>query len=129
MEVRKLAAIDIAFLGTRIIIAEFLLGVVGSAALGIFVALRSHTAFQLALSAYFLSLAVNYVPLLMYALAIGRAGSARTEVAGELGENTRQAMRRYRRGSLLLLLPFVIPTLAVLQERAESRKSSPTTDR
>ena len=124
IEIRKLAAIDIALLGRKIITAEFLLGVLGPAALGIFIALRSKTMSQLLLAAYFLSLALNYVPLFLYARAIGRAGTAELEIGAELARDKRGAMRRYRRGSLLLLLPLVVPIAAIRQEQSRRRGSS-----
>ena len=116
LDVRKLAAIDIAFLGPRLIIAEFALGVFGSLALGTFIALRSQGTSGRLLAIYLLSLGVNYVPLLLHAISLRRAGTARAEIADELAE-TKRAMGKYRRGSLLLLLPFVVPALAVVQER------------
>ena len=48
IDIRKLAAIDIAFLGKTFIIAEFVLGVFGIGALGVFVAVRGHTLVQVA---------------------------------------------------------------------------------
>jgi hypothetical protein len=41
IDVRKLAAVDIAFLGAKVILAEFTLGVVGPVALGIFTPSRA----------------------------------------------------------------------------------------
>ena len=117
IEIRKLAAIDLAFLGSKIIIPEFLLGVIGPAALGIFIALRSHTPTQQLLAAYFLSLSLNYVPLLFYAIRIGRSGTARQEIEDDLAYGKSAAMRKYRRGSLLLLVPFLVPVLAFAQSR------------
>ena len=83
-----------------------------------FVAVRGHTLFQAALAAYLISLAINYVPLMLYAFAIARAGSAPAEIGDEIGDDRRRAMRKYRRGSLLLLLPLVVPVLAIAQERS-----------
>jgi hypothetical protein len=116
IEIRKLAAIDMAFLGPRLIIAEFALGLFGTVALGLFTLSRAHSAQQVILAAYFIALGINYAPLLVYALAIARTGSARAEVADEVSADRRRAMRKYRRGSLLLLLPFVVPVLAIAQE-------------
>ena len=120
-DVRKLAAIDIAFLGARFIIAEFAVGVLGPLALGVFIALRSHSVSGLLMGAYFLTLGVNYVPLLLYAVAISRAGSAAREIGDELAVDRRRARRKYRRGSMLLLIPLVVPVLAVIQERQRRR--------
>ena len=126
IDIRKLAAIDIAFLGKTFIIVEFVLGAFGIGALGVFVAVRGQTLFQAALAAYLISLAINYVPLMLYAFAIARAGSARGEIADEVGDDRRRAMRKYRRGSLLLPLPLVVPVLAIAQERSRRHSSDPT---
>jgi hypothetical protein len=112
---RKLAAIDIVFLGSTIIVAEFAAGVLLSGCLGVFVLLRSHSAGQLAVGLYLLSLATNYVPMLIYALAITKAGSARLEMGDELN-NKREAMRRYRRMSILLLVPLLVPCVTIWRE-------------
>jgi hypothetical protein len=63
---RKLVAIDIVFLGSIFIIAEFASGVVLCVALGIFVLVRGNSFWQLA-------------PMLIYALVITKYKSARTE--------------------------------------------------
>lgn len=112
---RKLAAIDIAFLGSRFIIAEFAAGVLLCAGLGMFVFLRRHGSFaQLLLGLYLISLGVNYVPMLIYAIAITRAKSARLELGEEL-EDKRSAMAKYRRQSVLLLVPLLVPIVALTQ--------------
>jgi hypothetical protein len=98
-----------------VILAEFLLGVFGPLLLGIFIATRSHSAGQVALAVYFVLLGVNYVPLLLYAITIPSVDVAREEVAAEIALGKREAMRKYRRGSLLLLIPLVVPVLAVTQ--------------
>ena len=120
IEIRKLAALDIAFLGSKIVIGEFLLGVLGPAALGLWIASRAHAAFEWLLATYFFAMAFNYLPLLAYAVALTRWGDARALVAQEIDNGRREAMRRYRRGSLLLLLPLVIPVVALIQHRERS---------
>ena len=116
VNLRKLAAIDIAFLGSKIVIAEFAAGVAFCVALGAFIALRAHSASQIALAIYFILLGINYVPLFFYAVAITRARSARSELGDEL-DDQRRAMAKYRRQSLLLLIPLLAPILALMQER------------
>ena len=116
IEVRKLAAIDLLFLGSKVILAEFGLGVIGPPALGLLTLVRSHSPWQTVFGVYLLSLGVNYVPLLLYSIAMVRRGSAADEMAGELADRDR-AFRKYRRLSLLLLVPLVMPILAILQER------------
>ena len=120
LNVRRLAAIDIALLGPRIIIAEFSFGVIVPLAIGIFMALRGRSVNQALLSAYFVTLGVNYVPLLLHAWSLRDRSRARSEISSELGSDPQAAMRRYRRGSMLLLLPLVIPVLAVMQARVRN---------
>lgn len=115
IDIRKLAALDLAFLGPRIILTEFSLGVFGSFALGVFTLLRSHSMGGLALGSYLLLIAVNYVPLLLHAISIVRRKSARDEIADEVTEK-RRMFRKYRRQSLLLLVPLVVPILALAQQ-------------
>ena len=69
IEIRKLAAVDMVWLGTRIVLAEYALGValpLGLGLLSVRVALshRFGTALgQLALGIWLLGIAANYVPL------------------------------------------------------------------
>ncbi len=127
INVRKLAALDLALHGAPLIIGEFVVATVIGAALGIWLTLaglpvgHDASAFGLVLGVYFLCAALNYVPLLLYAVAIVRRKSARQEVAAELAEKDGHSARRYGAQSLLLFLPLVIPVLAILQE-AQSRK-------
>jgi membrane protein implicated in regulation of membrane protease activity len=120
MNPRKLVAIDIVFLGSIFIIAEFASGVVLCVALGIFVLVRGNSFWQLALGLYIISLGINYVPMLIYALVITKYKSARTELGDELIDQ-RRAMAKYRRKSLLLLVPLLVPFVAL---RREHRRAS-----
>jgi membrane protein implicated in regulation of membrane protease activity len=120
MNPRKLVAIDIVFLGSIFIIAEFASGVVLCVALGIFVLVRGNSFWQLALGLYIISLGINYVPMLIYALVITKYKSARTELGDELNDQ-RRAMAKYRRKSLLLLVPLLVPFVAL---RREHRRAS-----
>jgi|SRR5271165_115934 len=128
LNVRKLAAIDLRFLGAKVILVEFGLGVVGSAALGALTLRagiqRFHSSRMTLFGAYLLLLGVNYVPLLLHAVSLVRAGSAHQEIAGELGDQ-RAAMRKYRRQSLFLLLPLIVPIAAIVQEIQRRRATLP----
>jgi hypothetical protein len=84
----KLAAIDITFLGSKFIVAEFVGGVLLCLALGAFILLRAGSFWQFALGLYFVSLGINYVPMLIYALSITRSKSARAELGNELVDKT-----------------------------------------
>jgi hypothetical protein len=121
---RKLAAIDMVFLGPKLIIAEFAGGVLLCVALGTFVLFRGHSFWQLILALYLISLGINYVPMLVYAIAISRKQSARAEMGDELKDKGR-AMAKYRRQSILLLVPLLVPILAIAQR---SRKNQAVSD-
>jgi hypothetical protein len=114
---RKLAAIDIVFLGYKFVLAEYAVGVFLSAALGVFVLFRGHSFWQVVLGIYLICLGINYIPMLAYTLSIANKESARAELAGELSDKA-GAMAKYRRQSLLLLVPFAPPTLAIIQRQA-----------
>jgi len=118
LQVRKLAAIDLHFLGSKLIIAEFAVGVSGPVILG-GLTVRSgikhgHAAGTIAFGIYLLLLGINYVPLLVHAVQLTHSGTIREAIASDL-EDPKRAMRTYRRESLLLLLPLVVPVLSIHQ--------------
>ena len=121
MNVRKLAALDIVFHGPRLIVLEFGAAVLGLVVLGGFTLIHALAPGQhpsmatVAIGAYFLSLALNYLPLLVYAVAIARIGSAESEVANELKQRG-QSARKYGIQQLLLLVPLAVLLLAIAQE-------------
>ena len=119
IDVRKLAAIDLHFLGPRIILAEFGLGVPIMLALGILSLrvglLRTHALWQIVLGVYLLLLAVNYIPILWCAIDLTRHGNTAAELGDELRDKG-AAMRKYRRQSLWLLVPLAVP-IALMTRR------------
>jgi hypothetical protein len=117
---RKLAAIDIVFLGPKLIIGEFASGVLLCSALGTFVLFRGHSFWQAMLGLYLISLGFNYVPMLVYAIVISRKPSALSEMGDEL-KDKRRAMAKYRRQSILLLVPLLVPILALAQQRRKGQ--------
>lgn len=125
VNVRKLAALDIAFHGARFILAEFAAGVIlcggfGAFSLFAFSHNPDHPFFVLILGLALLWVALNYVPLWLYAIDITRSNSARQEVAFELEHKERYALK-YTLQSLWLLCPLVVPVLAISQEVKKSR--------
>jgi len=128
LNVRKLAAIDLQFLGAKLILTEFMAGVAGSAALGVLTlragVQRFHSWKMAILGIYLMLLGVNYVPLLLHAFSLVRQGSPLQEIAGELGDK-RAAFRKYRRQSLWLLVPLAVLVAAVVQERQRQRAAQP----
>jgi len=114
-DIRKLAAIDIVFLGYKLIFAEYAFGVFFSFALGIFVLYRSHSLWQAALGTYLICLGINYVPMFAYTVSIGNKQNALAELGDELIEK-RKSMSKYRRLSLLLLVPLLVPFFAITRD-------------
>ncbi|MFI5271485.1 MAG: hypothetical protein ACHQ4H_00450 [Ktedonobacterales bacterium] len=118
--IRKLAALDLVFHGRTFILIEFGFGVVFCGALGVWLLAigaqsgAADAAPRLLFGAYALSIGINYVPLLLYAIALARRNTARAEVAAELEQ--KGAVRKYSLQQLLLLVPLVIPILTVAQE-------------
>ena len=121
IDIRRLAAVDIALLGSRFILAEFSIGVFGSLCLGVLTLVRTHSPGGTFFGAYLLCIGVNYVPLLLHAISLVRDGTAYREIADEMLEKPRM-FRKYRRQSLLLLVPLVVPILAIIQGRSSDRK-------
>ena len=88
-----------------------------SPALGVFVLLLGRgTPAEIALGFYFISLGLNYVPMLVYAVAINKTKSAGTVLGNEL-DDKRAAMTTYRRQSIWLLVPLIVPIVALTQGR------------
>ena len=127
IKIRKLAALDIVFHGTRFILVEFIVavvvpGVIAASGFLAFFRNPAHPFAQVLLACVLSWIAINYVPLLLYTISIIRAKSAEREVAFEL-EHKDYYARKYSRQSLLLALPLVVPLLAVVQEmKRHSRK-------
>ena len=115
IDIRTLAALDIAFLGPRIILIEFAAGVLLPIALGAMTLARAGSPTMTLFGLYLITLGINYVPLMLYAISIVRAGSAAAEIAGE-SQDLKSMFRRYRRQSLLLLVPLAVPIASATQE-------------
>jgi hypothetical protein len=114
INLRKLAAIDLAF-GPKVIIAEFAAGALLCGALGILVLIQRDSVTELVLGVYLIGLSANYVRMLIYAIGITTNKSTRAEWGQELTDKP-WVIAKYRRQSLLLLVPFLVPTLALSQK-------------
>jgi hypothetical protein len=117
IQVRKLVAVELTFLGPKLVFAEYGFAVVVGAAIGILSLrvglLRTHALWQELLGIYLLFLALTYAVLLGLAIAIARGG-VREEIAGEL-HDVPAAFRKYRKQSLWLLVPLAVPLAAIHQ--------------
>jgi hypothetical protein len=117
INVRKLAALDIVFHGPRLILAEFAFGMVLCAALGLWSFFSPiHSLFMIIIGCFLLWVALNYVPLLLYAISIVRRKSAQQEVAFELAHKDTYARKYTLQTTIFLLVPLVLPLLAAYQE-------------
>ncbi len=120
ISIRKLVALDIVWHGLKPILAEFLLtvglgGVLAVFSLSFFIRTSPHPLYALILSLVFFSVALNYMPLLLYAFHFARHKNSELGVAFELAHKERYA-RKYQLQSLLLFVPFVVLILAIVQE-------------
>jgi hypothetical protein len=109
---RRLAAVDLAFLGPIVILSEFALGVVGPIALGAFTWHKSQSLGWTLFGVYLMTLGINYLPMLLHAIDLVRKGSAQLEIADEAGDRQR-LFRKYRAQSHWLLVPLVAPLAAL----------------
>ncbi|GCF10992.1 hypothetical protein [Dictyobacter arantiisoli] len=122
INIRKLAALDLVFHGSRLVLAEFAIAVIVCGSIGIFNLFAffrnpNHSLFTLIIGLILCWIGLNYVPLLLYAISIVRGKSAQQEVAFEL-EHKEIYARKYTLQSMwLLLLTLVIPILSLMQER------------
>ena len=106
-----------AWLGPKVIVAEYAFGVILPLALGVFTLHRTFSSpnwlnWQTFFGMWLISIAANYLPLFLYALSIARAGTVKAE-----GEPERPHARRYGVQQVIILIPFLVVIIAVIQER------------
>ena len=116
LDVRRLAAVDMhGTRGTRrrrlIILAEFALGTLGCAALGVWV-LTWGGAIGVVLGVWLLGLGANYAPLAWNVAAMWRPGRLEAELAGA---DLHEELRYYTRAQIWVFVPFWIGGLALAQ--------------
>ena len=126
INIRKLAAIDMAWLGTRVIVTEYAVGVILPLALGLLsvrAALHdgSIMGWEGALGVWLVCIGLNYVPLLVYSALIARAGTAKEE-----GQPEFVRARRYGVQQVIILVPLLVDVLAIIQELSQKRRAGKT---
>ena len=109
INIRKLAAIDMAWLGSRVILAEYALGIVLPLFLGL-VSVRGAGG-ERVLGLWLIGIAANYVPLFIYAVLIASGGTAKTE-----GQPEMVRAKRYGLQQVVILVPLLVVAMAIAQE-------------
>ncbi len=109
LNVRKIVALDIALHGSKFIIFEFIFGVTFAFVLGPYLLKSNYL-----LSWYIITLGLNYVPLLIYAINITRTGSAKNESKDELAD--RKQLISYSIRQFVIFVPFSTILLSIFQE-------------
>ncbi|MET7950439.1 hypothetical protein [Micromonospora sp. NPDC005324] len=128
MNVRRLAAIDMyGSRGTtrrrRIILAEFLVGVVLMVTSGVWLLASSSGLSTRAIGLWLTGAGLNYAPLSLYALALMRPGALDAELAGV---DIDRELRRYTVLQLWVFVPLSLVVLAIRNALAR-RKDRTTT--
>ena len=119
LSVKTLAAVDLyGRSGTshrrRLITWEFVLGTVGSAALGI-LSLGRGQGWTIVLGLWLIGISANYLPLALYARTLSKGDRLDVEVAGL---DLSAEIRRYSVMQIWLLVPFVVGTKAAIELRS-----------
>jgi hypothetical protein len=117
IKVRKLAAFDLYFRRPSLTLLEFAFAVFGFGTLGFVAVFLGLTRSVLAagIGVYLLFLGIDYAPLLAYGILILRRSSPKEELGEEL-DDIPHFRRKYGIQQTLLMVPLVIPALAVTQE-------------
>ena len=125
LNVARLAELDMAWHGPRLILWEFGIGVIGPAALGL-LSLRYMVAHGLSLLSWpgllgveLLAIALNYVPLLVHALRLRRYRSRLQSTKSYIEMDSTEA-RSYGVRQLWLLVPGAVVLFAIRQSRSSS---------
>jgi hypothetical protein len=123
MNVRRLAAVDMhGSRGTarrrRIILAEFLVGVVAMVALGIWFLASSSSLGGRAIGLWFTGAGLNYAPLSIHAIALTRPGALDAELTGV---DIDRELRRYTVLQLWVFVPLALVVFAVRDALARRR--------
>jgi hypothetical protein len=115
MDVRRLAAVDLHGAAgrpvrRRIILAEFVLGLVLMVAVGIWMLFFTRSVGWWVLGAWFVGVGLNYLPLSLHALDLSRPGRLEAELAGaDLGAEG----RLYTRVQLWVFVPLALVVFAL----------------
>lgn len=102
----------------RIILAEFLVGVVAMVALGIWLLASSSSLGSRAIGLWFTGAGLNYAPLSLHAIALTRPGALDAELTGV---DIDRELRRYTILQLWVFVPLALVVFAVRDALARRR--------
>ena len=111
-----------AWLGTRVIVTEYALGVILPFILGL-LSLRSGlrdpkiSNWETILGIWLVTIAANYIPLFIYAVLIAKAGTVKEEGQPEIAN-----AKRYGIQQIIILVPFLVVIAAIVQELRQGCK-------
>jgi hypothetical protein len=114
--IRKLVAVDMVWLGSRVIVAEYALGILLPIALGV-LSIRAgyfspvRTPWQIGLGIWLVCIGINYIPLFIYAVLIALGGTVKEE-----GQPENANARKYGIQQAVILIPLLVVILALVQE-------------
>ena len=116
INIRKIVAVDMVLHGTRFILAEFAIGVILPLVIGLISIFPgifgfAQSGLQTVIGYWMLGIAVNYIPLFIYAVLIARAGTVKAE-----GEPELVHIKRYNIQQLIVFIPLLIAIVALVQE-------------
>lgn len=120
IDLRKIATLDLALQGPVVVRTEFFCGVFVSVGLGVFVLMKTQSPWQIALGIYLFCLAANYVPMLLWVMTLPSRAAAWSELGPEWRYRGR-VLRKYRRQSLILLVPLFPLVLALASRNRDMR--------
>ncbi|MEU4480009.1 hypothetical protein AB0F68_18420 [Micromonospora sp. NPDC023966] len=117
-DVRRLAAVDMhgsagSPVRRRVILVEFVVGLVGCVALGLWAA-RGGGPVRAALGGYLALVGLNYAPLALHAVSLSRRGALERELDGV---DVPAELRYYTPRQLWIFVPLVPVVLAARQAR------------
>lgn len=119
VDVRRLAAVDMyggagSRLRRRVILVEFIVGVLGGPLIALWAASDSQSAGRLILAGWLFSISANYLPLAWHALALSRRGALEAELANV---DVLSELRRYAGAQLWVLVPLLLVVQGIRQRR------------
>lgn len=125
LNVSRLVELDLAFLGPRVIVSEFAVGVVGCVTLGalsLSYAFRTHSTFAswpVALGLELVAVGINYIPLLIEAWHRRSDTIAIATVKASIRDNAAEA-RSYGLRQAWILVPGAVVLFGLTSRRDES---------